>query len=212
MTQTGGGTEITWQAACFAAGTRIAVPNGWRAVEDLAAGDLIMLAHGGTAPVIWLGHRAVDCTRHPHPETVWPIRVMAGAFGEGLPHRDLWLSPDHAVFVDDVLIPIKRLLNGSSIRREPRDRVVYYHVELPEHDVILAEGLPTESFLDTGGRADFDNGRTPARLHPAFDRRLWDAKGCAPLVVTGPILTAVRARLMGTEGPLARGTGDVLAA
>ena len=68
-------------------------------------------------PIVWLGSRTVDCAKHPHPETVWPVRVSAGAFGANGPVRDLYLSPDHAVFVNGVLIPVKLLINGTSITR-----------------------------------------------------------------------------------------------
>ena len=78
-------------------------------------------AHFFTSPsgqitrITWIGHRRVDCARHPDPRRAWPVRVSVGAFGDGLPRRDLWLSPDHAVFVDRVLIPIKHLINGCTI-------------------------------------------------------------------------------------------------
>jgi hypothetical protein len=120
---------------------------------------------------------------------------MAGAFGSGLPHRDLFLSPDHAVFVDAVLIPIRYLINGRSVVQEPRDEATYWHVELDRHDVILAEGLPCESFLDTGSRAAFENGGPVIQLYPDFARRVWEADACAPIVVAGPQLDRVRARL-----------------
>jgi hypothetical protein len=119
--------------------------------------------------------------------------VAAGAFGPGQPHRDLYLSPDHAVFVADVLIPVKHLLNRTSIAQVPVSEVAYLHVELPTHDVLLAEGLPTESYLDTGDRATFGDGRV--RLLPDRAADLWESLGCAPLVVTGPRLAAVQRRI-----------------
>ena len=85
-------------------------------------------------PVVWIGQRTVNCARHPKPETVWPVRIAPGAFGDNVPARDLYLSPDHAVFVNDVLVPVKLLVNGTSIMQIKRDRVTYYHVELPRHD------------------------------------------------------------------------------
>jgi hypothetical protein len=112
-----------------------------------------------------------------------------------MPCSDLWLSPDHAVFVDDVLIPIQYLINGSNVAQEPRDEVTYYHVELARHDVLLAEGLPCESYLDTGNRSNFANEGTSLALHPDFSSLTWEALGCAPLVVTGPTLEAVQHRL-----------------
>jgi hypothetical protein len=73
------------------------------------------------------------------------------------------------------------------------DTITYYHVELPAHDVVLAEGLPTESYLETGDRANFANGGGVVRQFPDFSARAWEAMGCAPLVVTGPDLLAARA-------------------
>ncbi len=72
---------------------------------------------------------------------------------------------------------------------------MYYHVELDEHAVLLADGLPAESYLETGGRANFDNDSTLRELYPNFVARRWACEGCAPLIVTGPVLHAVRDRL-----------------
>jgi collagen type I alpha len=194
----------TVQVACFAEGTRIETVNGLVAVEALLVGDRVVTAEDGSGePVIWIGRRAVNCSRHPNPETVWPVRVRAGAFGPGRPARDLYLSPDHAVFVNDVLVPVKLLINGISIAQVKRDRVTYFHVELPRHAMILAEGLSVESYLETGDRADVDHDRA-MRLHPDFGRRLrpemamlWELKGAAPLVMTGPYLGAARQLIAG---------------
>ena len=181
---------------CFAAGTRIATERGEVAVEDLRAGDRLRVLLGDElAPVIWVGQRQVNCARHSRPRQVWPVRVLAGAFGPGRPHRDLLLSPDHAVYVNDVLIPVKYLINDSTIAQVPMDTVTYYHVELACHDVLLAEGLPAESYLDVDDRGNFDNGGAVVRMHPDFATRVWEAEGCAELVVTGPVLDGVRARL-----------------
>ena len=160
-----------------------------------------MQTHFATlAPVVWVGRRRVDCRRHPEPRKVWPVRVRAGAFGVGAPRRDLWLSPDHAVFVRDVLIPIKLLINGTSIEQVPMDEVTYYHVELPEHDILLAEGLTAESYLDVGDRSNFTNGGGPVALHPDLSACTREAMGCATLIVTGPELDAARRRVNGRRG------------
>ena len=105
--------------------------------------------------------------------------------------------------MNDVLIPIKHLINGCTIMQEPRGEVTYYHVELEQHDVLLAEGLPVESYLDTGDRSNFDNDGAVVRLHPEFSASVWETKGCAPLVITGSILAAVRARLLQRAAKLA---------
>ena len=128
------------------------------------------------------------CAEHRRGADVWPVRIAAGAFGEGLPGRDLYLSPDHAVFADGVLVPIRYLVNGTTIAREAAGRVTWYHVELADaeggaaHDVLLAEGLPSESFLDTGNRGAFANGGGAIDLHPDFARAVWQRLGCAPLL------------------------------
>jgi hypothetical protein len=110
----------------------------------------------------------------------------------GLPHRDLFLSPDHAVYFDGALIPVKYLINRTTIIQVPVDEVTYYHVELPRHDVLLADGLPVETYLDTNDRSNFANGGASIALYPDFASRIWEAEGCASLVVTGPQLAAVR--------------------
>lgn len=182
-------------AACFAAGTRIRTLRGEVAVEALRVGDRVMRAAGGWRPVRWIGHRLVECARHPRAEEVWPVRVRGGAFGRGRPARTLWLSPDHAVFADGVLIPVRYLINGASIVQEARARVQYFHVELDAHDVLLAEGLPAESYLDTGNRAAFANGGSVVMAQPDFARGVWAARACAELVLDGPVLEAVRSLL-----------------
>jgi hypothetical protein len=126
---------------------------------------------------------------------VWPIRVRAHAIGHGQPRRDVFLSPDHAVFVAGVLIPVRHLVNGTTVTQDPRDQVEYWHVELAHHDVLLADGLPCESYLDTGNRSAFANGDAPTQLHPDFGKRVWEADSCAPLIVAGAKLAAVRTRL-----------------
>jgi T5SS/PEP-CTERM-associated repeat protein len=199
----------TIQVACFAAGTRIATDTGLIAVEDLGVGDRVITNDGTHEPIVWIGQRTVDCERHPSPETVWPVRVRVGAFGENVPVRDLYLSPDHAVFVNGVLVPVKLLINGTSITREERSKVTYYHVELERHEVILAEGLAVESYLDLGDRANFTESGETIRLFPDFAARLapdavmaWETRGAAPLVTTGAGL--VRARAAVTARPRTR--------
>jgi hypothetical protein len=147
---------ITSQAApCFARGTMIRTPDGEVAVEDLQIGDLVLTASGAAKPIKWIGHRRLDCAWHPEPRDVWPLRIRGGAFGPSLPKRDLQLSPDHAVFVEGILIPVRYLLNGATVTQCPCREVQFFHLELPAHTVILAEGLPAESYLDTGNRALF---------------------------------------------------------
>ncbi|WP_459678286.1 Hint domain-containing protein, partial [Acidisoma sp. 7E03] len=184
---------------CFVAGTRILTLRGEVAVEDLQIGDAVVTVTDGerrTSPIRWIGRRAVDISRHPAPEKVRPVRVRRGAFGARMPARDLLLSPDHAIFAESVLVPVKYLVDGVAIRVEDAAKTVeYFHVELAQHEVLLSEGLPTESYLDSGGRAMFENGGLPVVLHADFSHVAWDVLGCAPLKVTGPEVQRIRERL-----------------
>jgi hypothetical protein len=183
------------QAPCYREGTRIATADGEVPVESLKPGDIVLTLFSGPVPVVWAGRRRVDCARHPDPDKVLPILVKAHAFARGIPHSDLYLSPDHAVYVDDVLIPIHHLVNGRTIRQVVVEHVTYFHIELAEHDILLAEGLTAESYLENGDRQCFDNAGGVLRLHPEFGARRWETAGCAPLVITGPALRTVRERL-----------------
>jgi len=187
-------TALTETVTCFRAGTRLRTPDGEVAVERLAVGDAVLTADGVVRPVTWIGHRRVDCVRHREPARVCPVRIAAHAFAPGCPARELFLSPDHGVFVDDVLIPVKYLINGTTVRQVPAEIVTYYHVELSSHAILLAEGLPAESFLDTGNRAQLIGGPVRA-LAPDFALRVWEAQGCAAVRLVGPEVNAARARL-----------------
>ncbi|HLI63051.1 MAG TPA: Hint domain-containing protein, partial [Terriglobales bacterium] len=187
------GTDIT-EAPCFVEGTRILTSQGEVPVEALQPGDLVVTRSGELMPVAWLGWARVDCRRHPNPKLVWPVRISAGAIADGIPDQDLWLSPDHAIFLEGVLIPVKHLLNRTTITQMHTDSVAYWHVELPVHAVIFAQSLPSESYLDTGNRTQFTNGDTYLVLHPDFSARHWD-DACAPLCTHGPLLKTARSRL-----------------
>ncbi|WP_135507568.1 Hint domain-containing protein [Roseovarius aestuariivivens] len=145
---------------CFAAGTLIARPDGETAVEDLEIGDLVMTADGNAVPVKWVGRQTVHKIFTP-AERFEPVRVTAGALGQGLPHRDLVLTADHALILDGLAVNAGALENGTTILRESKDtlpdRVTYYHIETENHDVILANGAPAETYIDYVGRRAFDN-------------------------------------------------------
>jgi hypothetical protein len=177
-------------AVCYARGTMIGTPEGEAPVEKLRAGrQVITLVDGErvSRTVKWLGHRRVAIAGHRHPETVAPVRIVRGAFADGMPHRDLLVSPDHAIFVDGKLICARQLVNGATIRQELDWKAVdYYHVELDRHAILLAEGLPAESYIDTGNSGFFTNSDAPFVLHPDLTDQSGyptrEAASCAPLV------------------------------
>jgi hypothetical protein len=161
------GTVMADETICFMAGTRIRTPDGEVAVEMLRRGDLVLTAEGSEKPVAWLGRQTIS-SRFADPVRSWPIRVKASAFGENVPARDLLVSPDHALLVEDVLIHAGALVNGTSIVRETRvpEVFVYYHVELDDHALILAENTPAETFIDNVERLAFDNWAEHEALYP----------------------------------------------
>jgi len=149
---------VTIDLVCYLSGTRIAVLEGEIPVEDLRPGDLVITASGDLRPVRWIGRQTVS-TRFADPIRVLPIRIRAGAIAEGMPARDLLVSPDHAVLVGDILANANALVNGISVIRETDvpEILTYYHIEIAEHALILAEGLPAETFVDNISRQHFDN-------------------------------------------------------
>jgi hypothetical protein len=152
---------------CFLAGTNILTPSGEVHVEDLKAGDLVLTSDRRAVPVRWIGRQTVS-RQFADPLRVLPIRVKAGAFVENVPSRDLLVSPDHALFVDGVLIQAGALVNGTSITREENvpASFTYYHVEVDDHSLIFAEDAPTETFVDNVDRMRFDNWDEYQALYP----------------------------------------------
>jgi hypothetical protein len=183
---------------CFAAGTRILTAVGEVAVEKLQAGDLVATLSGRGAPVkpvLWIGRRDIALAGHPQAAALAPIRVRAGALGPATPHRDLIVSPDHCLFLDGALVAARLLVNGHAITvEEGLASISYFHVELEQHDVLLAEGAAAESWLDCGNRAWFANAGvalmavegTPDAYATAA------AELCAPVIHGGERLAAIR--------------------
>jgi len=210
-----GGSDDTMTAACYTKGTLITTATGEVAVEDLSVGDQVMTVSGTLEPVIWLGNSTINCERQFHKDKAYPVRITKDAFGLNLPKRDLFLSPDHSVFIDGVMIPAYCLINGSTITQEMTETLVtYYHVELPAHNAILAEGLPAESYLETSEEnrhffkdttastsSTTSNVTKMDAQYPACPedtpawKHIWDTQGYAKLTQDGPILETVKAML-----------------
>ncbi len=207
-----GGTDIT---VCFVRGTRIAVPNGEASIEDVAVGDMVSVCQGGTLrakAVKWVGSRHISLSSHPRPEMVSPVLIERGAFADNVPHRDLLVSPDHGILADGKLICARQLVNDATIRHVRNlSSVQYFHLELEQHGIVIAEGLPTESYLDTGNRGFFANGGEPFVLHPNLtgeaDFPTREAASCAPFVWdeanVKPIWDQLAARAAAMGSPVA---------
>jgi hypothetical protein len=161
------GTFTAAELSCFYPGTLISAPDGDIPVETLKRGDLVATSDGRQLPVRWLGRQTVS-RKFADPLRILPIRIKAGALGAGVPSRDLLLSPDHAVLIEHILIQAGALVNGTSIVRETDvpETYTYYHVELDDHSLILAENTAAETFIDNVDRLAFDNWTEHEALYP----------------------------------------------
>jgi Hint domain-containing protein len=146
-------------AHCFLKGTQILTPQGERSIEDLRIGDLISTVSGGAKPIKWIGRMRFESDGQAlWNEAVAPVKIVRGAFNGVLPHSDLYVSYAHRFLINGLLIPAGDLINGSSITRlkaTNSDVLEYLHIELQNHDVILANGAPAETL--EGNRIEFDN-------------------------------------------------------
>ena len=151
--------DATVTPICFAAGSMIATPTGEAAVETLSIGDLVTTTGGGTTPVLWVGHHKLP--RVLLNARMLPVRIQAAALGNGLPHSDLTVTADHGMVIDGLVINAAALVNNDTIdfmpMAEMKDQMTVYHIETEAHDVILANGAPSETFIDYADRKGFDN-------------------------------------------------------
>jgi hypothetical protein len=142
---------------CFAGGTQIATPAGERRVETLKVGDLVITADGDIKPIRWIGARSATVSEMLLKKELRPVVIPAGAFGPNLPHSDLRLSRQHRLAVEgwqvEMLFGTERALvraghlDGAGIRSVlPKEAITYYHILLDQHDLLVANGLASESF------------------------------------------------------------------
>lgn len=143
---------------CFTPGTRIDTPSGQRRIEDLRPGDEVSTRDNGAQPILWTGSRRLSGARLFVMPRLRPVRIHRSALGEDQPDEDLVVSPDHQILITgqraydlfnerEVLVAAKHLVNESSITIDTtRRHVTYVHVLLPQHEVLTANGVPSESF------------------------------------------------------------------
>jgi hypothetical protein len=155
------------EIACYCRGTLIETSDGEVAVETLAIGDRLLTMSGALRPIKWIGRRSYGGRFIVGREDILPIRIKAGALDDNVPLRDLWISPHHAMYLNGVLIEARDLVNGISIVQATQvEKVEYFHIELETHDVLIAEGALSETFVDDDSRDMFHNAHEYRELHP----------------------------------------------
>ena len=180
--------------ACYLRGTKVLTDTGERAVEDLVIGDCLITISGRSRAVRWIGMRSYAGRLLAGNPALRPVRIKAGALTPFAPKRDLLVSPAHAMLLDGVLIPAQALVDGISIVVETGlQQVDYFHLELDTHDVIWAEGAPSETYLEDDNRASFHNGASYGALYPGVVAE--PGASFAPFVESGYMVEAVRLRI-----------------
>jgi len=183
---------VLQEVPCFCRGTLILTERGEVPVESLAAGDRVVTLGGAATPITWLGRGSRRVT--PENRDVRPLIVRAGALGDGVPRRDLRVTRGHSFYLDGVLVPVEFLVNERSILWDDvATEVEFYHIELEDHDVLVAEGAPAESYRDDGNRRLFDN---PERARFAAANK----EPFAPVLLGGPEVDRIWRALLERSG------------
>ncbi len=182
------------EVACLMRGALVRTPGGEKPVESLSIGDEVLTIDGVAERIKWIGKRAYSRPFLAHNGKIAPICFEAGSLGPNQPSQDLYVSPEHAMYVDNVLVPARLLQNGATIaQRSDFDIVEYFHLEFDEAQVIWTNGVPTESYIDTGNRRMFANAAEYLALHG--DKHETERRRRFYAIYGGVALEAIRRRL-----------------
>ncbi|EHH68001.1 Hint domain-containing protein [Gluconobacter morbifer] len=183
---------------CFLGGSLIRTPDGDVAVEDLRLGDTVVTFVNGEAAehrITWAGkaHQMVQAGVSDD-EAGYPVRIFKDAIAENVPAADLLVTPEHCLFLEGSFVPARMLVNGRSIVYDRSyTSYDYFHIETAEHSVIMANGMLTESYLDTGNRRSFRQDGTLVALGGQI--RDWAHDAAAPLAVERAIVEPLFRRI-----------------
>lgn len=205
------GSSLTLET-CFLTNTLIRMLNGPVAVQDVRPGDTVMVRNGDAfvpSKVKWVGKNkaVVRADAAYADEAGYPVLIVKDALADGVPFKDLRVTPEHCLFIDGQFIPARMLVNGRSIRYDTNYAVYdYYHIETEDHSVIEADGVLTETYLDTGNRASFarvDGSDVVTGYFEASKNWIYDA--AAPLATSREVVEPVYQLLVERSKGLALG-------
>jgi Ca2+-binding RTX toxin-like protein len=143
---------------CFTTGTQIMTERGEVAVEALQPGDRVLTRDNGMQPLRWIGTRQVSHRELQAMPDLQPVRIGSGALGGQLPKRSMLVSPQHRVLIEgakaemyfgesEVLVAAKHLVGQAEVTRAlPAEGVSYVHILFDRHEIVLSDGIWTESF------------------------------------------------------------------
>jgi len=186
---TGADGNLTYEV-CFLSGSMIRMLNGEIAVEDLRIGDEV-LTYDWVAQkeivksVRWVGNKQMIVKAGlPDDEAGYPVRICKDAIADGVPYKDLLITPEHCLFFEGKFVPARMLVNGSSIYYDHSiTDYTYYHIETEDHSVIWADGMLTESYLDTGNRSSFKQHGNFVLFNKPSTPKSWNKDASAALTV-----------------------------
>lgn len=181
-------TDGTYSDAfsCFLKDSLIKTKNGYMPVQDIAPGEMVSVFIDGTEEqkeVVWAGtaHVVVNANL-PEDLAGYPVRILKNSISENVPFKDMLITPEHCLFVEGKFIPARMLVNGCSIYYDTTiTSYDYYHIETEKHSVIMADGMLTESYLDTGNRCNFRQAGKVIRI--GGKQKNWQKDAAAPLGV-----------------------------
>ncbi|GBR53387.1 hypothetical protein AA106555_1281 [Neokomagataea thailandica NBRC 106555] len=164
---------------CYLRGTLIETPSGRVAVETLSQGDEVYVYDGmnrHAVPLKWVGRKTVTAKSQEGR----PVRIRANALADNVPFKDLVVTPEHCLFLNNAFVPARMLVNGKSIVVDQQDSFEIFHIETDNHAVVMADGALAESYLDTGNRRTFQSkGKI---VFGGFDRlKTWEDDAAAVL-------------------------------
>ena len=182
------GTSVTYSEIeaiiCFTEGTLIQTPHGERRIETLGQGDTVVTLDNGPQKIRWVGKKTVRATG-----ALAPISFQRGVVGN---HRELLVSPHHRMLVTghraqrlfgdtEVLIPARRLVDDFNVTTRYGGMVTYVHMLFDRHEVIIANGAPSESFYPGGEGLDTLSEPSREELFRLFPQLRTDANSFGPL-------------------------------
>lgn len=173
---------------CFLAGTMIETADGFRAIETINIGHLVMTYAPQTQrkiarPVTWIARQnKIVNTNLTKDEAGYPVRILKNALADNVPDKDLLITSEHCLFLNGKLVPVRMLVNGYSIFYDTTiTNYEYFHIETDEHSILIADGTLAESYLDTGNRHLFADPNMATNV--IHTKKRWNYAAAAPLSV-----------------------------